>query len=70
MKIIRGSMSPSEKLLIDSSSSMKGTSLQGLVDPLADSGALFIRVLTEGNRDLKPETSTNTNLGVVVWTQR
>jgi iron complex outermembrane receptor protein len=45
----------------------RGTSLQGLVDPLGGGGALFIRVLTEGDTDLKPETSTNTNLGVV-WT--
>ncbi len=26
---------------------------------------LFVRVLAEGSTDLKPETSTNTNLGVV-----
>ena len=65
--VVRGSMSTAfrEASLIQQFN--RGTSLQGLVDPLAGSGALFIRVLTEGNRDLKPETSTNTNLGVV-WT--
>ncbi len=44
----------------------RSTGLQGLVDPLA-TGTLFVRVLTEGSSDLKPETSTNTNLGIV-WT--
>jgi iron complex outermembrane receptor protein len=65
--VVRGSMSTAfrEASLIQQFN--RGTSLQGLVDPLAGSGALFIRVLTEGSRDLKPETSTNTNLGVV-WT--
>ena len=65
--VIRGSMSTAfrEASLVQQFN--RGTSLQGLVDPLAGPGALFIRVLTEGNRDLKPETSTNTNLGVV-WT--
>ena len=42
----------------------QGTSLQGLVD-VGATGALFVRVLAEGSTDLKPETSTNTNLGVV-----
>ena len=65
--VIRGSMSTAfrEASLIQQFN--RQTSLQGLVDPLGGSGALFIRVLTDGNRDLKPETSTNTNLGVV-WT--
>ena len=43
-----------------------GTSLQGLVDPLSgSSSALFVRVRAEGNTNLKPEQSTNTNLGLV-----
>ena len=43
-----------------------GTGLQGLVDPLSgSSSALFIRVRAEGNQNLKPEQSTNTNLGLV-----
>ena len=64
--VVRGSMSTAfrEASLIQQFN--RQTSLQGLSDPLA-SGTLFIRVLTEGNTDLKPETSTNTNLGVV-WT--
>jgi iron complex outermembrane receptor protein len=64
--VIRGSMSTAfrEASLIQQFN--RQTSLQGLQDPLA-SGTLFIRVLTDGNRDLKPETSTNTNRGVV-WT--
>ena len=67
--VVRGSMSTAfrEASLIQQYN--RQTSLQGLVDPARGpgSGALFIRVLTEGNSDLKPETSTNTNLGVV-WT--
>ena len=65
--VIRGSMSTAfrEASLVQQFN--RGTSLQGLVDPLGGGGALFIRVLTEGDTDLKPETSTNTNLGVV-WT--
>jgi iron complex outermembrane receptor protein len=41
-----------------------GTSLQQFYDVGATS-ALFIRVRAEGDTDLKPETSTNTNFGVV-----
>lgn len=41
------------------------TSLQGLVDPLVGGGALFVRVNTSGNENLKPETSTNFNVGAV-----
>ena len=65
--VIRGSMSTAfrEASLVQQFN--RGTSLQGLVDPLGGGGALFIRVLTEGDTNLKPETSTNTNLGVV-WT--
>ena len=65
--VVRGSMSTAfrEASLVQQFN--RGTSLQGLVDPLGGGGALFIRVLTEGDTDLKPETSTNTNLGVV-WT--
>ena len=64
--VVRGSMSTAfrEASLIQQFN--RQTSLQGLSDPLS-SGTLFIRVLTEGDIDLKPETSTNTNLGVV-WT--
>ena len=64
--VVRGSMSTAfrEASLIQQFN--RQTSLQGLSDPLS-SGTLFIRVLTEGDVDLKPETSTNTNLGVV-WT--
>ena len=67
--VIRGSMSTAfrEASLIQQFN--RQTSLQGLVDTSVggSSGTLFIRVLTEGDVDLKPETSTNTNLGVV-WT--
>ena len=65
--VVRGSMSTAfrEASLVQQFN--RGTSLQGLVDPLGGGGALFIRVLTEGDTNLKPETSTNTNLGVV-WT--
>ena len=65
--VVRGSMSTAfrEASLVQQNN--RATSLQGLVDPLGGGGALFIRVLTEGDTDLKPETSTNTNLGVV-WT--
>lgn len=65
--VIRGSMSTAfrEASLVQQNN--RATGLQGLVDPLGGGGALFIRVLTEGDKDLKPETSTNTNLGVV-WT--
>ena len=65
--VVRGSMSTAfrEASLVQQFN--RGTSLQGLVDPLGGGGALFIRVLTEGDTGLKPETSTNTNLGVV-WT--
>jgi len=65
--VVRGSMSTAfrEASLVQQYN--RATSLQGLVDPLGGGGALFIRVLTEGDSDLKPETSTNTNLGVV-WT--
>lgn len=42
------------------------TSLQGLVDPLAGGGALFVQVNTRGNETLKPETSTNFNFGAVI----
>ena len=64
--VVRGSMSTAfrEASLVQQFN--RQTSLQGLTDPLA-SGTLFIRVLSEGNTDLKPETSTNTNLGIV-WT--
>ena len=64
--VVRGSMSTAfrEASLIQQFN--RQTSLQGLSDPLS-TGTLFIRVLTEGDVDLKPETSTNTNLGVV-WT--
>ncbi len=64
--VVRGSMSTAfrEASLVQQNN--RATGLQGLVDPLA-TGTLFVRVLTEGNSDLKPETSTNTNLGVV-WT--
>ena len=64
--VVRGSMSTAfrEASLVQQYN--RATGLQGLVDPLA-TGTLFVRVLTEGNTDLKPETSTNTNLGVV-WT--
>ena len=41
-----------------------GTSLQGIRDVGATS-TLFIRVRAEGDTDLEPETSTNTNFGVV-----
>jgi iron complex outermembrane receptor protein len=63
--VVRGSMSTAfrEASLVQQFN--RGTSLQGLVDPLGGGGALFIRVLTEGDTGLKPETSTNTNLGVV-----
>ena len=68
--VVRGSMSTAfrEASLIQQFN--RQTSLQGLVDttlPPEARGTLFIRVLTEGNLDLKPETSTNTNLGIV-WT--
>ena len=65
--VVRGSVSTAfrEASLVQQNN--RSTSLQGLVDPLGGGGALFIRVLTEGDSDLKPETSTNTNLGVV-WT--
>lgn len=67
--VIRGSMSTAfrEASLIQQFN--RQTSLQGLVDTSVggSSGTLFIRVLTEGDVELKPETSTNTNLGVV-WT--
>ena len=68
--VVRGSMSTAfrEASLIQQYN--RGTSLQGLVDttlPPEARGTLFIRVLTEGNTDLKPETSTNSNFGVV-WT--
>ena len=44
----------------------QGTSLQGLVDPNSgSSSALFVQVISEGNPTLKPEQSTNTNLGLV-----
>ncbi len=64
--VVRGSMSTAfrEASLVQQNN--RATGLQGLVDPLA-TGTLFVRVLTEGNSDLKPETSTNTNLGIV-WT--
>jgi iron complex outermembrane receptor protein len=39
------------------------TALEGLVDPLNPGGALFVRVDTAGSADLKPESSTNFNLG-------
>lgn len=65
--VVRGSVSTAfrEASLVQQNN--RSTSLQGLVDPLGGGGALFIRVLTEGDSDLEPETSTNTNLGVV-WT--
>jgi iron complex outermembrane receptor protein len=68
--VVRGSMSTAfrEASLVQQYN--RGTSLQGLVDttlPPEARGTLFIRVLTEGDTDLKPETSTNSNLGVV-WT--
>ena len=40
------------------------TSLQGLVDPL-NPGVLFVRVDRTGSRDLRPEESTNVNLGAI-----
>ena len=43
-----------------------GTSLQGLIDPnTGSSSATFVKVVAEGNSTLKPEQSTNTNLGLV-----
>lgn len=67
--VVRGSMSTAfrEASLIQQFN--RQTSLQGLVDTSVggSSGTLFIRVLTEGDVELKPETSTNTNFGVV-WT--
>lgn len=42
------------------------TSLQGLVDPLVGGSALFVQVNSQGNEQLKPETSTNFNFGVVL----
>ena len=62
--VVRGSMSTAfrEPSLVQQYN--VGTSLQGLVDPGATS-ALFVRVRAEGSIDLKPETSTNTNLGLV-----
>ena len=42
------------------------TGLQGLVDPLTgSSSALFVRVNSQGNTNLQPETSTNFNFGAV-----
>ncbi len=64
--VVRGSMSTAfrEPSLVQQYN--VGTSLQGLVDPLSgSSSALFVRVRAEGSLDLKPETSTNTNLGLV-----
>ena len=64
--VVRGSMSTAfrEPSLVQQYN--VGTSLQGLVDPLSgSSSALFVRVRAEGSTDLKPETSTNTNFGVV-----
>ena len=64
--VVRGSMSTAfrEPSLVQQYN--VGTSLQGLVDPLSgSSSALFVRVRSEGSIDLKPETSTNTNLGLV-----
>ena len=64
--VVRGSMSTAfrEPSLVQQYN--VGTSLQGLVDPLSgSSSALFVRVRAEGSTDLKPETSTNTNLGLV-----
>ena len=64
--VVRGSMSTAfrEPSLVQQYN--VGTSLQGLVDPLSgSSSALFVRVRSEGSTDLKPETSTNTNLGLV-----
>ena len=64
--VVRGSMSTAfrEPSLVQQYN--VGTSLQGLVDPLSgSSSALFVRVRSEGTIDLKPETSTNTNLGLV-----
>ena len=43
----------------------QGTSLQGLVDPLNPGSAVFVRVDTAGSRDLRPEESTNVNLGAI-----
>ncbi len=65
--VVRGSMSTAfrEASLVQQYN--QGTSLQGLVDPLSSGGTLFIQVLIDGDTGLKPETSTNTNLGVV-WT--
>ncbi len=42
------------------------TSLQGLVDPLVGGSALFVQVNSRGNNQLKPETSTNFNFGVIL----
>ena len=43
-----------------------GTSLQGLIDPnTGSSSATFVKVVAQGNTTLKPEESTNTNLGLV-----
>ena len=43
-----------------------GTSLQGLIDPnTGTSSVTFVKVVAEGNSTLKPEQSTNTNLGLV-----
>ena len=43
-----------------------GTSLQGLIDPnTGSSSATFVKVVAQGNSTLKPEESTNTNLGLV-----
>jgi len=64
--VVRGSMSTAfrEPSLVQQYN--VGTSLQGLVDPLSgSSSALFVRVRSEGSIGLKPETSTNTNLGLV-----
>ena len=43
----------------------QGTSLEGLVDPLNPGSAVFVRVDTAGSRDLRPEESTNVNLGAI-----
>ena len=60
--VVRGSMSTAfrEASLVQQFN--RGTSLQGLVDPLGGGGALFIRVLTEGDTGLKPETSRASTL--------